>query len=309
MCDITWIVVNIVRNLNKSRRTTITVLWIKQNPEQWIDQIIFYLSSSLASCQRCCLWNIVFVRKSRKLWNELIYRIRIWMRCRKTTMTIQWIVSACDLCVFVDQLIIFLIFISFVSLKARGDYSSYENSISSSYSPSYSSNNGPSYGPPSYEYGPPVQTNYGYPPAPLPPTSSYYGPPMRPYYSYGPPPPPHPVFHSAPRVENWLLDKFKFKLDLFTIGKLLIKLILFKKFIKFVALICLLLFLPKLQEKGMTLLGDDDEDDEEDVSHNNSNSNNHDTAPAAASHRAFASYCKFRHKSYTRTRSHTATSI
>lgn len=171
--------------------------------------------------------------------------------------------------------------------KARGDYNSFENAISSSYLPSYS-NNGPNYGPPNYEYGaPPVQPSYGYPP----PSTSYYGPPMRPFYPYGPPPS-RPIMHSAPRDEHWLLDKFKFKLDLFTIGKLLIKLILFKKFIKFVALICLLLFLPKLQEKSMMkveeFLGDDDEDDE-DASNSSDSNDSHGTV----SHRAFASYCKF----------------
>lgn len=72
--------------------------------------------------------------------------------------------------------------------------------------------------------------------------------------------------HSAPRDEHWLLDKFKFKLDLFTIGKILLKLIIFKKIIKFIALICLLLFLPKLQTKHMNfmdLLGGGDDSDEE----------------------------------------------
>lgn len=115
---------------------------------------------------------------------------------------------------------------------------------------------------------------------------------MRPFYHYGPPP--RPIVHSAPRDEHWLLDKFKFKLDLFTLGKLLIKLILFKKFIKFVALICLILFLPKLQSKSMMkveeFFGDDDEDDDdtEEESNSNSNADSH----GAESHRAFASYCK-----------------
>lgn len=72
--------------------------------------------------------------------------------------------------------------------------------------------------------------------------------------------------HSAPRDEHWLLDKFKFKLDLFTIGKILLKLIIFKKIVKFIALIGLLLFLPKLQTKHMgfmdLLAGGDDSDEE-----------------------------------------------
>lgn len=65
---------------------------------------------------------------------------------------------------------------------------------------------------------------------------------------------------------HWLLDKFKFKLDLFTIGKILIKLIIFKKIVKFIALICLLLFLPRLQTKPLNvveMLAGGDESEEE----------------------------------------------
>lgn len=71
-----------------------------------------------------------------------------------------------------------------------------------------------------------------------------------------------------PRDEHWLFDKFKFKLDLFTIGKILIKLIIFKKIVKFIALICLLLFLPRLQTKPLNLvdmLAGSDESEEEEV--------------------------------------------
>ncbi|CAD7090412.1 unnamed protein product [Hermetia illucens] len=95
----------------------------------------------------------------------------------------------------------------------------------------------PVYGPPSHSYGPP-SPSYG-PPAPS------YGPPPP---SYGPPPPIHhppiPYHHSG---GEWFWDKFKFKISLFTIGKILLKLIIFKKIVKFIALICLLLFLPKLK--------------------------------------------------------------
>lgn len=139
--------------------------------------------------------------------------------------------------------------------------------------PSYpSSSYGPpsaSYGPPSFSYGPPSSYSYG------PPT--HYGPPKPIFHHYGPP---HPIVISAPREENWLLDKFKFKLDLFTIGKILIKLIIFKKIIKFIALICLLLFLPKLQPKSIVNMsdllgiGDSSESEESDE------------------RRAFGSYCK-----------------
>lgn len=66
--------------------------------------------------------------------------------------------------------------------------------------------------------------------------------------------------------EHWLFDKLKFKLDIFTIGKLLLKLIIFKKIIKFIAIICLLLWLPKFQSKHMKMedMDDDDKDDDDD---------------------------------------------
>lgn len=137
---------------------------------------------------------------------------------------------------------------------------------------------GYSYGPPSTEYGPP-SSEYG-PPSHsygLPPVVHSYAPPgyssiQRPInvYNYGPAPQKFPIVHnvqSAPRDEHWLFDKLKFKLDLFTIGKILIKLIIFKKIVKFIALICLLLFLPKLQSKHMNvvdmLTGGDDSGEEE----------------------------------------------
>ncbi|XP_055321743.1 uncharacterized protein LOC129577921 isoform X2 [Sitodiplosis mosellana] len=131
---------------------------------------------------------------------------------------------------------------------------------------SYGASSAPTYGPPSSSYGPP-SSSYG------PPSFSYhYGPPSysRPVnvYNYGPAPPKFPIVHSAPRDEHWLFDKFKFKLDLFTIGKILIKLIIFKKIVKFIALICLLLFLPRLQTKQMNIVdmlagGDESEESAE----------------------------------------------
>lgn len=162
--------------------------------------------------------------------------------------------------------------------KARGDYhhSSYsDNSLSSGYS----------YGPPAPEYGAPSYGPPTYPPSYYPP-SSYghpsYGPPRPAYHSYGPPPPKYPIVH-APRDEHWLFDKFKFKLDLFTIGKILIKLIIFKKIVKFIALICLLLFLPRLQSKQMSIVdmlaGGDESEEEE--------SNDH-----PHKERSFSPYCR-----------------
>lgn len=172
---------------------------------------------------------------------------------------------------------IVIYFKRFIS-KARGDYHSYDHTAGLSSGYSYGNNNpNLEYGPPSTGYGlPPSAPVYGAPPASYGYPPSHYGPP-RPIYHYGV----HgPIVHSAPRDEaNWLLDKFKFKLDLFTIGKILIKLIIFKKIIKFIALICLLLFLPKLQSKAMKVedfMGGDDDESEEDE----------------ARGRAFGSYCK-----------------
>ncbi|XP_037027791.1 uncharacterized protein LOC119068337 [Bradysia coprophila] len=106
----------------------------------------------------------------------------------------------------------------------------------------------PEYGAPSYpktEYGPP---SYNFKPvygAPI--HHPVYRVPQHNHYDYLPAP-----TYNAPR-DNWFsLDKFKFNFDLFTVGKILLKLLIFKKIIKFMALICLLLFLPKLQSDSTT---------------------------------------------------------
>lgn len=170
--------------------------------------------------------------------------------------------------------------LSFLICEARGSFESpypdNSNSPGYSYGPPSTEYGPPSgeYGPPASEYGPPSHS-YG-----LPPVHQSYGPPgyshiQRPInvYNYGPAPQKFPIIQGGqsvqgvPRDEHWLLDKFKFKLDLFTIGKILIKLIIFKKIVKFIALICLLLFLPKLQSKHMNvvdmLTGGDDSGEEE----------------------------------------------
>lgn len=160
-----------------------------------------------------------------------------------------------------------MIFIRFVfpsfqdSRVARDDYSASYSDNSLGLTSGYDYN-------PKPEYGPPPSTSYGAP---------SYGPPTS-YYpsapgSYGAPKPINMYNYAGPPHaynlpgEHWLLDKLKFKLDLFTIGKILLKLIIFKKIIKFIALICLLLFLPKLQSKHMKmedLVGSNDEDDDDD---------------------------------------------
>lgn len=209
------------------------------------------------------------------------------MLCIKHTLKIPYIVS-----VNYKKKIFCMVFNLHDIIKARGDYK--DNSISSH--PGYSY--GPptitsEYGPPAAEYGPPTSGEYGAPPSSSygpsststsygPPPSSSYGPPSNSFgyhygppsfgprpinvFNYGPSPQKYPIIHSAPRDEHWLFDKFKFKLDLFTIGKILIKLIIFKKIIKFIALICLLLFLPKLQTKHMNVVdmfGGGEESEEE----------------------------------------------
>ncbi|XP_055617562.1 uncharacterized protein LOC129762953 isoform X2 [Toxorhynchites rutilus septentrionalis] len=122
---------------------------------------------------------------------------------------------------------------------AREDYngappvSSYEYS----FTPSNSYNVPPTgYGaPPKPAYGPPKPV-YG-PPAPA------YGPPAP---AYGPP---APASHGVPYLspETWLLNKIKFKFNWFTLAKILLKIVIFKKIVKFIALLCLLFFIPTLK--------------------------------------------------------------
>lgn len=74
------------------------------------------------------------------------------------------------------------------------------------------------------------------------PSNEIYGPPSQ---VYGPPTFHQPVIYQ-PR-DHWFLEKLKKKINLFTIGKIILKLLIFKKIIKFIGIICMLLFLPKLK--------------------------------------------------------------
>lgn len=65
--------------------------------------------------------------------------------------------------------------------------------------------------------------------------------------SYGPPPP-HSYGIPYAFLEG-ILDKFKLKWDLITLFKILLKLVIFKKIVSFIAIICLLLFIPWLKAK------------------------------------------------------------
>lgn len=119
----------------------------------------------------------------------------------------------------------------FTSHDSSNSYYNNDNTATDSYLPQ--NNYGPpkKYGAPSDYYGPPKQT---------------YGPPM---HSYGPPAPvygpPKPVY-GVPYEAPSFFDKIDFKLDLLTFAKILLKLVIFKKIVKFIAMVCLLFFIPKL---------------------------------------------------------------
>ncbi|XP_048515949.1 uncharacterized protein LOC105684158 isoform X1 [Athalia rosae] len=137
----------------------------------------------------------------------------------------------------------------------------------------------PSYGIPQQSYGPPQipQSNYG-PPSPaygVPHTQNVYGmtaaggyaplqgPQQGETRGYGPPSPYAlpglPSLPTLPMIDfTW---PFALKLNAFTIAKILLKLVIFKMIVKFIAVICLLLFIPKLEiGKKDSEKNDDDEE-------------------------------------------------
>ncbi|XP_052869774.1 uncharacterized protein LOC128275343 [Anopheles cruzii] len=137
---------------------------------------------------------------------------------------------------------------------SRGDYN-----VQPSHSYDYSLTSG-GYGPPTStgnELYLPAHKEYGPPPKPV------YGPP-KPIYGPPPPPPAGPVNHGMPYFspETWLLSKLKFKFDLFTFAKILLKLVIFKKIVKFIALLCLLFFIPTLKPSSHGGHGDDSSEEE-----------------------------------------------
>lgn len=93
------------------------------------------------------------------------------------------------------------------------------------------------YGPPAQSYGPPAQS-YG-PPIhkPLPPVP-IYGPPLRPTYGI-------PYSTGLPSFMGFF-DKLSLKLDILTVAKLLLKFLVFKKIVTMLAVVCMLLVIPKL---------------------------------------------------------------
>jgi len=59
---------------------------------------------------------------------------------------------------------------------------------------------------------------------------------------------------------------FALKLNAFTIAKILLKLVIFKMIVKFIAVICLLLFIPKLEIIKKKVSNKDDDDEERNFS-------------------------------------------
>ncbi|XP_032687917.1 uncharacterized protein LOC116852051 [Odontomachus brunneus] len=119
-----------------------------------------------------------------------------------------------------------------------------------------------SYGPPSSSFYP--QTSYG-------PPGNSYPPPQQGYGTSIHASPPSPVYgapYALPDVSHIsILPTFDLgwpialKLNAFTIAKIILKLVIFKMIVKFIAAICLLLFIPKLEiikKKGNK--GEDDEE-------------------------------------------------
>lgn len=144
--------------------------------------------------------------------------------------------------------------------------SSYAAPSNSYGAPSYSVQSVQSYGAPSSNYGAP-SSSYGSP------SSSYGSPVVSSYYphpSYGPPPPsyypPAAVMHQMPEAQKshgeWIISKLMKKFDLILVSKILLKLIIFKKIVKFIGIICLLLFIPVLKKKFEEHTSDSEEEEE-----------------------------------------------
>lgn len=132
-----------------------------------------------------------------------------------------------------------------------------------------------SYGSPNIgsSYGSPIQPTYGPPTYTSPGTASYYPhssygvPSSAPSYSYYPtasvaPTAPQQPYGFDLKSHEGFMAKLVKKFDLVLMSKLLLKLIIFKKIIKFIAIICLLLFIPTIKNKLYAVTGGagDDED-------------------------------------------------
>lgn len=141
--------------------------------------------------------------------------------------------------------------------KANSYSSSSYAAPSPSYPATYSVHSVPSasYGAPSSHYGSPGVASYY--PAPT------YGPPT----SYYPSPPVTQIVHHLPEAQkshsDWFLSKILKKFDLVFISKILLKLLIFKKIVKFIGVACLLLFIPILKKKFEEHTSEEEEEEDE----------------------------------------------
>lgn len=137
------------------------------------------------------------------------------------------------------------------SFTPAESYSPPSSSFAPSYSPSYSpaiSHSGYHYSSPSHSYETPYSSYH--------PHIHYkpYPPPV-----YGPPPtemmttmmPTNGEPHKNGDMWLWekITQKIIKKIDLFSMTRIFLKIIIFKKIVKFIALICLLFFIPSLKDK------------------------------------------------------------
>ncbi|GAB1859980.1 Kazal-like domain-containing protein [Camponotus japonicus] len=171
---------------------------------------------------------------------------------------------------------------SYASKNPRITYGGPSDSYPQSFKPSmgYSDHyNVPqnSYGPPQNSYGPPQDGPSFYPQTPS------YGPPANSYPSpqqgYGPsvhtsiPTPIYGAPYALPDVSHISLLPsfdlglpFALKLNAFTIAKIILKLVIFKMIVKFIAIICLLLFIPKLEIIKKKVSNKDEDNEERNLS-------------------------------------------
>ncbi|KAI5645975.1 ribonuclease HII domain-containing protein [Phthorimaea operculella] len=188
------------------------------------------------------------------------------------------------------------------SFSSSGPSNNYLPPSGSTYSQPDITYNAPTntYGPPANTYGPPANTygppsnNYG-PPANTygPPANSYglpsnsYGPPSNtggPYPApvYGPPKPLAPVYgppmkptygipYAGPSGFPGLgfLDKLAFKLDILTVAKLMLKFLIFKKLVTMLAVVCMLLVIPKLVSFKKDGGSSNSDDEDRQIGHKN----------------------------------------
>lgn len=160
------------------------------------------------------------------------------------------------------------------SSSSTGSDSTAYNSPGSSYSSSDSPHSS-TFGSPAHTYGAPA-SNYGTPASAYGAPHNSYGAPANSYgapsQSYGSPHSAYGIpasYYPAPTMEmpmhaqkssagHWLISKILKKFDIILMSKILLKLIIFKKIVKFIGIICLLFFIPTLKKK---FVGEDSEEE------------------------------------------------